>query len=112
MASFDLLSLPYSKASQDFLSARYPGRITYYRGRSQNQIREYAKAAAGPAELEKTAELKRLAREFVLNDGFHQPAKPEMLSDDFVWFGPIVGPLNKQDFLGTVGLFAVWDGCV
>lgn len=67
-------------------------------------------SAAGPAELEKTAELKRLAREFVLNDGFHQPAKPEMLSDDFVWFGPIVGPLNKQDFLGTVGLFAVWDG--
>jgi len=58
--------------------------------------------AAGPAELEKTAELKRLAREFVLNDGFHQPAKPEMLADDFVWFGPIVGPLNKQDFLGTV----------
>lgn len=50
------------------------------------------------------------AREWVLNDGFHQPAKVELMSDSFVWFGPIVGPLNKQDFLGTVGSFAVWEG--
>lgn len=32
------------------------------------------------------------------------------MSDDFVWFGPFVGPLNKQDFLGTVGSFSVWEG--
>lgn len=50
------------------------------------------------------------AREWVLNDGFHQPAKVELMSDEFVWFGPLVGPLNKQDFLGTVGSFAVWEG--
>lgn len=50
------------------------------------------------------------AREWVLNDGFHQPAKVELMSDDFVWFGPLVGPLNKNDFLGTVGSFAVWEG--
>lgn len=50
------------------------------------------------------------AREWVLNDGFHQPAKTELMSEEFVWFGPIVGPLNKQDFLGTVGSFAVWEG--
>jgi len=56
------------------------------------------------------AELASKAREFVLNDGFHQPAKPELMADDFVWFGPIVGPLNKVDFIGTVGLFKVWEG--
>ena len=50
------------------------------------------------------------AREWVLNDGFHAPAKQSLMSDDFVWFGPIVGPLNKQDFLRTVELFKVYEG--
>lgn len=57
-----------------------------------------------------SVDLASRAREWVLNDGFHQPAKAELLSDDFVWFGPIVGPLNKEDFLGTVSSFAVWEG--
>jgi hypothetical protein len=55
-------------------------------------------------------ELAARAREWVLNDGFHQPAKLELMAKDFVWFGPIVGPLNKKDFLGTVGLFEVYKG--
>ena len=42
MASFDLFSLPYSKASQDSIDKRYPGRVKYFRGRSQTRIREYA----------------------------------------------------------------------
>ena len=50
------------------------------------------------------------AREWVLNDGFHAPAKASLMADDFVWFGPIVGPLNKQDFLRTVELFKVYEG--
>ena len=50
------------------------------------------------------------AREWVLNDGFHAPAKASLMADDFVWFGPIVGPLNKQDFLRTVDLFKVYEG--
>jgi hypothetical protein len=50
------------------------------------------------------------AREWVLADGFHAPAKTELMADDFVWFGPLVGPLNKEDFLGTVSLFKVYNG--
>merc|ERR1711871_940615 len=50
------------------------------------------------------------AREWVLNDGFHAPAKQSLMADDFVWFGPIVGPLNKPDFLRTVELFKVYEG--
>lgn len=50
------------------------------------------------------------AREWVLNDGFHAPAKASLMADDFVWFGPIVGPLNKPDFLRTVELFKVYEG--
>ena len=50
------------------------------------------------------------AREWVLNDGFHAPAKTSLMADDFVWFGPIVGPLSKPDFLGTVELFKVYEG--
>ena len=50
------------------------------------------------------------AREWVLNDGFHAPAKASLMADDFVWFGPIVGPLNKQDFLRTVDMFKVYEG--
>lgn len=44
------------------------------------------------------------------NDGFHAPAKTELMSDEFVWFGPLVGPLNKQDFLGTVSMFKISEG--
>ena len=50
------------------------------------------------------------AREWVLNDGFHAPAKQSLMSDDFVWFGPIVGPLSKPDFLRTVDCFKVYEG--
>jgi hypothetical protein len=50
------------------------------------------------------------AREWVLNDGFHAPAKASLMAEDFVWFGPIVGPLSKQDFLRTVELFKVYEG--
>ena len=50
------------------------------------------------------------AREWVLNDGFHAPAKASLMADDFVWFGEVVGPLNKQDYIGTVSLFKVYEG--
>ena len=47
------------------------------------------------------------AREWVLNDGFHAPAKASLMSDSFVFFGPVIGPLNKQDYLGTVSCFKI-----
>ena len=74
---------------------------------SRANVRLQAPAAASALT---PTELATKAREWVLNDGFHKPAKQELMADDFVWFGPIVGPLNKQDFLGTVGLFEVWEG--
>jgi len=49
------------------------------------------------------------AREFALNEGFYNPAKPEMMADDFVFFGPVVGPLNKEDYLGTIGIFKIYE---
>jgi hypothetical protein len=33
----------------------------------------------------------------------HKPA------DDFVFMGPVVGPLNAVDYLGTLGVFRVYD---
>ena len=44
------------------------------------------------------------------NEGFYnRPLCTELLSDEFVWFGPIVGPLCKDDFLGTLRVFAIYD---
>ena len=39
-----------------------------------------------------------LAREWVLNEGFYAPCKEELMSPDFVFMGPVVGPLNKVDY--------------
>lgn len=61
------------------------------------------------ADLERFAKRVRLAEEFVRNEGFYSPPKPELMSDDFVFMGPVVGPLNVKDFLGTVGTFKVYD---
>lgn len=68
------------------------------------------RSATPTATVSTPVDLKATAREWVLSDGFHAPAKSELMADDFVWFGPIVGPLNKADFLETVGLFEVWEG--
>jgi hypothetical protein len=50
-----------------------------------------------------------LAGEYVQNEGFYQPIKRELLSDDFVFMGPVVGPLNVQDYLGTLDVFKVYE---
>ena len=47
------------------------------------------------------------AREWVLNDGVYAAAKSALMADDFVFFGPVIGPLNKQDYLGTVSCFKI-----
>ncbi len=39
----------------------------------------------------------------------NQVSTEDLLSDDFVFMGPIVGPLSKTDYLGTVGVFKVYD---
>lgn len=49
------------------------------------------------------------AREFFLNEGFYGRPNVHQMSDDFVFLGPVVGPLSKEDYLGTVGIFKVYD---
>ena len=78
------------------------------RFQERSPIGGYTATVAPPAPVD--VDYAALAKEWVLNDGFHAPAKPSLMSDDFVWFGPLVGPLNKQDFIGTVSSFAVYEG--
>ena len=62
--------------------------------------------SGSPASSEKRM---KLAREWVMNEGFYSPAKKELMSDDFVFMGPVVGPLNVQDYLGTLGVFKIYE---
>ena len=50
-----------------------------------------------------------LAAEWIANEGFYSPVKRELMSDDFVFMGPVVGPLNTVDYLGTLGVFRIYD---
>ena len=58
-----------------------------------------ARMAAGGSDVAKRA---ALAAEWIANEGFYSPVKRELMSEDFVFMGPIVGPLNAQDYLGTL----------
>ena len=40
--------------------------------------------------------------------GFYSPADPDAFADDFVFRGPYVGPLNKEDYLGTMAAFGIY----
>ena len=93
-------------ASRPRFQERSPASRPRFQERSP--IGGYTATVAPPAPVD--VDYAALAKEWVLNDGFHAPAKPSLMSDDFVWFGPLVGPLNKQDFIGTVSSFAVYEG--
>ena len=62
-----------------------------------------------PSDPAVIARRKELAKKFAANDGFFNRPSPEMMSEEFVFFGPIVGPLCRTDFLGTLGVFAVYE---
>jgi len=66
-------------------------------------------ATADPMDAAVVARRKKLASKFAFNEGFYNTPSPNMMSADFVWFGPIVGPLCKADFLGTLAVFSVYD---
>mmetsp|Transcript_29457 Transcript_29457/g.35869 ORF Transcript_29457/g.35869 Transcript_29457/m.35869 type:complete len:254 (+) Transcript_29457:89-850(+) len=67
--------------------------------------------SAAEADQERNQRRMKIAEEYIQNDGFHRPFKNvDVLSDkDFVYTGPVVGPLNKQDYIGTVTTFKVYD---
>lgn len=50
-----------------------------------------------------------LAMEWIQNEGFYSPVKKELMAENFVFMGPIVGPLNTDDYLGTLGVFKIYD---
>lgn len=52
-----------------------------------------------------------LANEFIYSgSGFYTPANPSFFADDFVFRGPYIGPLNKQDYLKTMETFQIYKG--
>eukprot|EP00529_Nitzschia_sp_RCC80_P028562 CAMPEP_0113514698 /NCGR_PEP_ID=MMETSP0014_2-20120614/40549_1 /TAXON_ID=2857 /ORGANISM="Nitzschia sp." /LENGTH=271 /DNA_ID=CAMNT_0000411215 /DNA_START=208 /DNA_END=1023 /DNA_ORIENTATION=- /assembly_acc=CAM_ASM_000159 len=40
--------------------------------------------------------------------GFYSPYDESMFSDEFVFRGPYIGPLNKQDYLSTMDTFGIY----
>jgi hypothetical protein len=56
-----------------------------------------------------TAKRAALAAEWIQNEGFYSPVKRSLMAEDFVFMGPVVGPLNAQDYLGTLGVFRIYD---
>ena len=50
----------------------------------------------------------KLANEFIYTQsGFYSPAEPSKYSDQFVFRGPYIGPLNKKDYLLTMETFQI-----
>ena len=55
--------------------------------------------------------LVKLANEFIYtSSGFYSPADPSFFSSDFVFRGPYIGPLNKEDYLTTMKTFQIYKG--
>ena len=50
-----------------------------------------------------------LANEFVYaKSGFYSPPDEDSFADDFVFRGPVIGPLCKRDYLSTLGTFGIY----
>jgi len=78
-------------------------------GRTLPAVRMVASVSSDLAGSEVVARRAALAAEWISNEGFYSPVKREMMADDFVFMGPVVGPLNAVDYLGTLGVFRVYD---
>lgn len=69
--------------------------------------REYNVAAELPAEHVRLIEL---VNNFVESGtGFGTPARPELIAEDFVFRGPVIGPLCKRDYLQTLNTNKVYE---
>ena len=79
-------------------------------GRTIPAVRMAAKGETrSGSSTELVARRASLAGEWISNEGFYSPVKREMMADDFVFMGPVVGPLNTVDYLGTLGVFRVYE---
>ena len=62
-----------------------------------------ASAAVAPVPTTTPSPLIELAETFITSQsGFYSPHNSDMFSDEFVFRGPVVGPLNKADYLNTM----------
>ncbi|KAG8469093.1 hypothetical protein KFE25_007611 [Diacronema lutheri] len=52
---------------------------------------------------------KQIAMQFARADGLYRPPAADLMADDFVFLGGIIGPLNRRDYLNTVGSFEVYN---
>lgn len=49
------------------------------------------------------------AEEFInTKSGFYSPYETDAFAEDFVFRGPVIGPLNKKDYLSTMDTFKVY----
>lgn len=52
----------------------------------------------------------QLAKEFLYTQsGFYSPVNETVFSNEFVFRGPIVGPLNKDDYIRVMDTFQIYD---
>jgi hypothetical protein len=68
----------------------------------------YVETVASTSDVElgrsRSEQLLAKAEDFVNNgSGFYSPPKEALFSEEFVFRGPIIGPLNKKDYLFTLG---------
>lgn len=48
------------------------------------------------------------AKRVMKNTGYFDPMDPTLLADDFIFRGPVIGPLNKVDFQGVLEYFSIY----
>lgn len=66
-------------------------------------------ASAGVFSSSKSNDLIETAKDYVDNkSGFFSDYDADAYAEDFVFRGPLVGPLNKKDYLKTMEAFGIW----
>ena len=66
-------------------------------------------AAVPPLPTAGDAALLERANEFLHSgSGFYTPPREELFSDEFIFRGPAIGPLNRADYLQILGTFGIY----
>ena len=66
-------------------------------------------AAVPPLPAAGDADLLERANEFLHSgSGFYTPPREELFSDEFIFRGPAIGPLNRADYLQILGTFGIY----
>jgi hypothetical protein len=73
----------------------------------------YVETSASTSEValeSRSEQLIAKAKDYINNgSGFYSPPNEAELSEEFVFRGPVVGPLNKKDYLFTLGSFKIYE---